>query len=222
MAIPRRTYAEEIYGQLRDEILSGHLRPGDRLAEVEIAQRMGTSQGPVREAFARLREQGLLISFRHQGSYVSEISEEEARHAYALRGTIEPLALKWALPRMGDAEFAILENQIREIEAAAKAGDLAAIVASDMRFHRYLYEWAGSTTLLHCWDVIESNIRKFAIVASPPVFKDLMGPARSHRTLLEHMQSGYSPGLERELDRHLKSIWTDKPPEPPETNGTIQ
>jgi DNA-binding transcriptional regulator YhcF (GntR family) len=119
MAVQKSSYAEDIYHQLRDDILSGQIRPGDRLAETEVAQRMGTSQGPVREAFTRLREQGLLISFPHRGSYVSEISEEEARHAYAVRGAIEPLAMQHALPLMGDAEFEQLETQIRAMEAAA-------------------------------------------------------------------------------------------------------
>src|ERR1700733_8573902 len=105
MAVEKTTYADGIYSHLRDDILTGRLRPGDRLAEVEVAHRMGTSQGPVREAFTRLREQGLLISFPHRGSYVSEISEEEARRAYAVRGVIEPLALQWALPQMADEHF---------------------------------------------------------------------------------------------------------------------
>jgi DNA-binding GntR family transcriptional regulator len=208
MTLQKTSYADDIYQQLRNDILSGDIRPGDRLAETEVAQRMGTSQGPVREAFTRLREQGLLISFRHRGSYVSEISEEEARHAYAVRGAIEPLAFQYALPRMREPEFARLEAQVRTMEATAVAGDLAAALASDMQFHRYVYEWSGSTTLLQCWDVVEIQIRKFAIVASPPIFKDLVVPARSHYPLLELAKGGWSEALAREIDLHLKVIWT--------------
>jgi DNA-binding GntR family transcriptional regulator len=218
MTIEKTSYADDIYQRLRDDILSGELRPGDRVAETEIAQRMGTSQGPVREAFTRLREQGLLISFRHRGSYVSEISEAEARQAYAVRGVIEPIAIQSALPHIGPAELELLEDQIHKMEAAATAGDVAGGLAEDMQFHRYLFEWSGSTTLVQCWNVIETQIRKFAIVASPPVFKDLTVPARSHYPLLEHVKAGWSDAFAQELDQHLKVIWG--PEEESETTAT--
>lgn len=201
------TYAETVYQQLREDILSGRLRPGDRIAETEVAHRIGTSQGPVREAFTRLREQGLLISFTHRGSYVSEISVDEARDAYAVRATLERQALRLALPAMDESHYEQLQEDIREMESAARNGDVAGNLARDMRFHRRIYEWSGSPTLLQCWGIIEMKIRKFAIVASPPAFEDPIRPVRSHYALIEQMKAGYSPELEAELDRHLSAIW---------------
>lgn len=207
MSLLSPTYAEAVYQQLREEILTGQLRPGDRIAETEVARRLGTSQGPVREAFTRLREQGLVISFTHRGSYVSEISVEEARDAYAVRATLERQALRLALPNMDESQYARLQEDIREMEGAAGHGDVAGNLARDMRFHRRIYEWSGSPTLVQCWGIIEVKIRKFAIVASPPVFEDPMRPVRSHYALIEQMKAGYSPELEAELDRHLSAIW---------------
>jgi DNA-binding GntR family transcriptional regulator len=207
MSIFSPTYAESVYEQLRDEILSCKRRPGDRIAETEVAQQMGTSQGPVREAFTRLREQGLLISFRHRGSYVSEISIDEARDAYAIRAIIEREAMRLALPRMGDDEYATLEKDIEAMESATGSGDLASNLAIDMEFHRRIYEWSGSATLVQCWDIIEMKIRKFAIIASPSLFEDLLSPVRSHYALIQQMKAGYSTELEAELDRHLTALW---------------
>lgn len=201
------TYAETVYLQLREQILSGQLGPGDRIAETEVAQRMGTSQGPVREAFTRLREQGLLISFTHRGSYVSEISVDEARDAYAVRRVLEREALRLALPKMDEAQYAQLQQDIQDMETAVLSEDMAANLARDMRFHRRIYEWSGSPTLLQCWKIIEIKIRKFAIVASPPLFEDPIRPVRSHYALLEQMKAGYSSELEAELDRHIAAIW---------------
>jgi DNA-binding GntR family transcriptional regulator len=211
MSVVSSPYSEAIYQELRQEILSGKVRPGERLTEIDIAQRMGTSQGPVREAFTRLREHGLLISFRHRGSYVSEISEEDARDAYQVRAVLERQAMMRALPRMGPREFAALELQVKSMEAAATRQDLVENLANDMRFHRLIFEWSGSPMLLQCWDLIEVKIRKFAIVASPPVFADPVGPVRSHYPLLERMREGYSPALEAELERHLAVIWRRSP-----------
>src|SRR3954447_25484251 len=198
MASLSPTYAESVYQELREDILSGRLRPGDRIAETEVAKRMGTSQGPVREAFTRLREQGLLISFTHRGSYVSEISVDEARDAYAIRAALERMALKLALPNMGAAEYTQLEGDIREMEIAARDGDVARNIAHDMRFHRRIYEWSHLPTLLQCWHIVEIKIRKFAVVASPSMFEDPIRPVRSHYALMAQMKGGYSPGLEAE------------------------
>jgi DNA-binding GntR family transcriptional regulator len=79
-----KSFAQAVHEQLREEILAGVLRPGERLREAEVAARLGTSQGPVREAFSRLREQGFIISFPHRGSYVTEISKEEALDVYSI------------------------------------------------------------------------------------------------------------------------------------------
>jgi DNA-binding GntR family transcriptional regulator len=203
------TFAETIYQELRSRILSGELKPGDRVAETEIAQQMGTSQGPVREAFARLREQGLLITFSHRGSYVSQISVDEARDAYAVRAHLERKALQLALPRMGEEEFAVLAKDIQAMEKAAESDDFAANLAADMTFHRRIYEWSGSATLLQCWEIIETKIRKFTIVANSPIFKDPLPPARSHFALLARMREGYTFELEAELERHLAAIWLE-------------
>ena len=206
-APPSETFGEVVYQRLRDEILSGELGPGHRLAEVEIATRMGTSQAPVREAFARLREQGLLISLPHRGSYVSDISAEEARDAYAIRKVLETYATRQALLHIGKKEFALLEKEIGLMVAAAERRNLADNIAHDMRFHRLIYEWAGSPTLLGFWNTIEVKIRKFAIIATPPVFEDPMRPVASHYMLLERMKEGDSPELEAEIARHLELIW---------------
>jgi DNA-binding GntR family transcriptional regulator len=201
------TFAEVVYQRLRDEILNGELRPGDRLAEVEVATRMGTSQAPVREAFTRLREHGLLISFRNRGSYVSEISVEEARDTYAVRLVLEVYATRLALPHMGKPEYTLLEKDIAAMERAAKRDNMAENLMHDMRFHRRIYEWSDSPTLLRFWDSIEVKIRKFAIVASPPVFSDPLRPVASHYALLERMREGDTPELEAEIVRHLEVIW---------------
>lgn len=204
---PSKTFSTVVYERLREEILTGELRPGDHLAEIEIATRMGTSQAPVREALARLREQGLLISLQHRGSYVSEISTEEARDAYAVRKILEIPTTRQALPHMSKAEFVLLERDIEAMVAAAKRKNLAENIAHDMRFHRRIYEWSGSPALLRFWDIMEVKIRKFAIVATLPVFADPLRPAESHYPLLDRMKEGDTPELEAQIVRHLEVIW---------------
>jgi DNA-binding GntR family transcriptional regulator len=76
-----------------------------------------------------------------------------------------------------------------------------------MLFHRRIYEWSGSALLLQFWEAIEVKIRKFAVVATPPVFADPLRPVRHHYKLIDEMRNGYSAALEAVLDEHLALIW---------------
>jgi DNA-binding GntR family transcriptional regulator len=203
------TYSNAIYEQLREEILSGAMKPGDRLVELELARRMGTSQGPVREALARLRAEELTITLPHRGSFVSEISVEDARDTYDVRRVLEPYAHKLALPRMGEAEYRVLEEEIDRMAEAAKTGRFADNVAHDMAFHRQIFHWSGSPMLMRFWHMIEAKTRNFIAVASPAVFDDPEPQVRSHYALLELMRKGDLPALEKQLDRHLAAIWIE-------------
>jgi DNA-binding GntR family transcriptional regulator len=203
------TYADVIYGRIREEILTGVVKSGDRLAELDLARRMGTSQGPVREALARLRAEGLIITFHHRGSFVSEISIEEARDTYNVRQILEPYALSLALPQMGDQEFAILEAEIERMTKAAKAGRFTDNVAHDMAFHRHIFDWSNSPILRQIWHTIEAKTRKFVAVASPTVFEDPQKPAMTHYALLNLMRQHDLPALQTELQNHLAAIWIE-------------
>ena len=204
---PAKTYAETVYEALRDEIVSGVLKPGDRLAEVDIAKRMGTSQGPVREALARLRSQGLIEVFPHRGSFVADLTVAEARDIYATRAVLERRAMELALPRLTAEDYRQLERDVDVLAQAARDGDIVEIVAADMQFHRRIVEASGSPTLVRFWDFIEAKTRKFAATYAPIAFADPLKPALTHYRLLELMRAGYSAELEAELDRHLKAIW---------------
>lgn len=209
---PPGTYAEAVYQRLRDEMFRGGLRPRDRLAEVEIARRMGVSQGPVREALARLRAEGLVVGQAHRGSFVSEISVSDVKDVYAIRQVLEQYALRLALPKMGDAEYKRLEEDVEQMRLAVDEGDTARHYAHDMRFHRRIYEWAGSPTVLQFWETIEAKIRKFAIYWTPVAFRqDPTWPVQIHYDLMDRMRDGYGPALEEELERHLKGIWSGPP-----------
>lgn len=205
---PPGTYAEVVYQRLRDEMFSGGLRPGDRLAEVELARRMGVSQGPVREALARLRAEGLVVGRAHRGTFVSEVSVEDVKDVYAIREVLDRHALRLALPKMGSDEYALLEQDVDQMRLAVKAGDTAAQYAHDMRFHRRIYEWSGSPTLVQFWETIEAKIRQFALYWTPVAFRrDPTWPVQHHDDLIAAMKKGYGPHLERELERHLGGIW---------------
>src|SRR5436190_1326390 len=96
----RLSLVEEISAELRKRILAGELVSGDRIREMAVAREFQTSQGPVREAFALLRQEGLLISLPRRGTFVSDVSVQDARDAYEIRLLLEPYVIERALARM--------------------------------------------------------------------------------------------------------------------------
>ena len=204
---PQKTYNESVYQRLRHEILSGRLKPGDRLTEQDIARRMGTSQGPVREALARLRPQGLIVTIPHRGSFVTDVSLEKARHIYSVRILLEKHAASLALPRLTEDNLAELRALVADMVALAGDNDFFGAVARDMAFHRRIFELSGAEILVQFWEIIEALTTKFVTVVARNVFDDMVKIAGSHFALTSAMEARDLDRLSHEIEDHLLRIW---------------
>jgi DNA-binding GntR family transcriptional regulator len=210
-ALVRTSLAEAIRFRLREQILSGELAMGERLTEQGVAEAMGTSAGPVREAFASLTYEGLLISLPHRGTFVSSVSEQEARGAYEIRGRLEPYAFELAAAALTSELLAELDGIVAELRQAADRQDYAAMIGLDMRFHGVFYTASGNQILASVWPLLEGTIRKFVAVAGPQYNRDLDDIVRRHQELLDNVRSGDLRGVNRELADHGQDIWRNLP-----------
>jgi DNA-binding GntR family transcriptional regulator len=202
---------EAIRARLREQILSGELAMGQRLTEQGVAESMGTSAGPVREAFASLTYEGLLISLPHRGTFVSSVSEQEARGAYEVRRRIEPYAFELASARLTPAIDAELDRLVAGLREAASRNDYATMIGLDMRFHGIFYANSGNPMLAAVWPLLEGTIRKFVAVAGPHYSRDLADLVRRHEFLLENARKGDMAAVARELADHGQDIWRHLP-----------
>lgn len=209
MAILRLPLADEIGNRLRARILRGELQPGQRLTEQGVAQEMGTSPGPVREAFSSLAREGLIISLPHRGTFVSEVSEHEAKTAYYVREVLEPHIAELAMASMTPAAVERLSEKITEMRGAAKRKDFTGLMAADMEFHGLLYELAGGQFLTKVWGPIQLTIRKFAVVAAPHYYRqrEVVDTIADHEHLLDLLRGSDSASLKKEYARHLVDLW---------------
>lgn len=205
--IRRLSLADEIRFSLREQILSGELAPGERLTEQGVADEMGTSAGPVREAFARLAAEGLLISLPHRGTFVSSVSTDEARGAYEVRARLEPYAAECFMARMNESDDEALEQIVTDYRAAAASGDYAAMIPIDMRFHEHLFMRSGNATLAAIWPLLEVTIRKFIVVAGPQYDRDYDELVRKHDELLEEIKARNVKAVSRLLAAHGQDLW---------------
>ena len=210
-ALVRTSLAEAIRQRLRAQILSGELQMGERLTEQGVAEAMGTSAGPVREAFAGLTYEGLIISFPHRGTFVSSVSEEEARGAYEIRGRLEPYAFELAAGRLTPEHEQELEGILAELRTSAASADYASMIGADMRFHGVFYAASGNQILASVWPLLEGTIRKFVAVAGPQFTQDLDDIVRRHQLLLDSVRAGDLRAVNRELADHGQDIWRNLP-----------
>jgi len=133
--IVRPTTVELVTTAIRQRILSGELAPGEVLRQEALAEELGVSRVPIREAITRLTGEGLLTSVPHKGAYVAELSVEEVKETFDIRLRLEPWIFAEAIPRISDAEIGKAERLVKEMDKAA-AGQWGQL---NWRFHETLY-----------------------------------------------------------------------------------
>jgi GntR family transcriptional regulator, trigonelline degradation regulator len=184
--------------QIRAAIVSGRLAPGTRLIEVELAQQLGLSRGPVREALRELSRQRLVALRPNRGAVVASISEEDVIEVYALRASLGMLALR-ALVADGPAPAAALERleQLAR-RAAAQAGRRrqAALVEADLAFQLALAEESGLPRVAERFRELTAEVQMF-VNALQIRYTDVEQILREHAALIEALRAGSLPDAEQ-------------------------
>jgi len=150
--------------QLREILLAGILEaryaPGERLVETQIAEELGVSKAPVREAIRELEILGMVVSEPFRGSRVREVTSQELAESYPVRAAIEEVAAREAFPWL-NADPSPLYAEIEAMAAAAARGDLHNVLIHDVQFHRIIVEAAESPRLAAAMRAVAGIPREF-------------------------------------------------------------
>jgi GntR family transcriptional regulator, rspAB operon transcriptional repressor len=177
------TLKSHIYRRLRDAIVSGRYRPGDRLNESQIAREFGVSRIPVREALMQLQEHGLVMNHERRGMFVTQLNEEDVQRINSLRVVLEAEALKLCRLRISKKDAARLTEVMERMEAWTERTEMDA-AALDLEFHRTLWEAAGNPYLTKALDSLVTSL--FAHKALEYVSADVKRwILHHHRALLD-------------------------------------
>ena len=192
-----------VVAALRGEIVAGRLKPGDKLVESELSERMGVSRGPVREALRQLEQEGLVLLSPYRSTEVLGISQEEVEQVLVpIRLILERFAFSHALRRMNEEDFDRLEGLIREMSVAAERGDLDGIVESDVGFHEFVISKSGQPHCLQIWRAIIPRVRAY-------FYSDGLWRQNSeevideHRELLLVLRTRDEARVLTEVDKHI-------------------
>jgi len=211
----RESLSQQIRDRLLSRIMSGALKPGDRLIELKIAAEMATSQAPVREALRELEAMGVIETLRNKGARVRVITNEELREIYDVRAELEAYATE--LVTAGTASVtAGLMTCIRGMKKAANKSDSIAFADHNMAFHRIIVEGAGNKVLLDLWEMLNVKMRTMINVSRSS--RNLLELTESHQTIVDAILSGNAkrahavarthvldnkPGLDEQTDSSL-------------------
>jgi len=153
------TAQEAVLTELRRLLVTGELAPGTPVRQETVAERLGVSRVPVREALKVLEGEGHVVYLPRRGYVVAELSAEDLTEVYRLRELLEAEAIRVAVPRLDDATIEAIEAVAHEIDVAGRRRDLAAMTAYNRDFHFLLFDAAGmprlSRTLRQLWDATD-------------------------------------------------------------------
>lgn len=156
-----RGLGEQIVERLREDIFSGRIAEGERLREVELAERFSVSRGPIREALRQLSWEGIVETDRNRGAQVCQSASDEIQELIIpLRRTIESYAVKLFIEDLTEQDFLRWDTLLDQMKKACESKDFAMISELDIAFHRYLVERAQSPDLLAIWSVIVARVRR--------------------------------------------------------------
>lgn len=197
----------QVAARLRTSIVLGAIQPGERLNEEELAQQFGTSRGPVREAIQILEREGLVESEPYRGTTVTDISRTEVREILMpVRAVIETSAFRYAALSLEESDYAQLEQYLADMLTAARAGDPAGMVNSDIQFHRAIVQHSDQSQAWHLWSAIEPRLRRFFYASTPQTSAALQKAAEDHQLLIDVLREGDFTRIEEAVREHIFAV----------------
>lgn len=142
-----QTLREKILETIREAILKGTLKPGEKVAEPELAERFGISRTPIREAFRQLESEGYLTVIPRKGAVVAALSEQDVQEFYAIKSILEGYAAELAASRLSERDIEKLEAINEKLKELAKDGDVKAFFRTHGEFHDLFVKAAGNQKL---------------------------------------------------------------------------
>ena len=139
---------EVVFNTLRQAILKGELKPGERLMEIALAEKLGVSRTPIREAMRKLELEGLVVMIPRRGAQVANITEKDLNDVLEVRITLENMAIEKACANMTDKDVRKLELAAQDFQKSTAEGDLVKMAEADVNFHEAIYRAADNKRLM--------------------------------------------------------------------------
>ncbi len=179
---------ELVLEAIREAIISGILKPRERLMEIQLAEELGVSRTPIREALRNLEMEGFIVMVPRKGAYVADISFKDIADVFEVRAALEGLAAGLAAERITDEELEEMERLLVEKAEAIIKRDMKKLVEVDTRFHETIYQASRNERLAVIINNLREQIQRYRAtsLAFPGRMKQSL---EEHRNIVEAIQS---------------------------------
>jgi DNA-binding GntR family transcriptional regulator len=201
IAFIRSNLREQIKDVILQRIVEGTYEPGGRIVETRVAQELGVSQGPVREALRDLEQLGCVVHEPNRGCSVREFSAEELLEAFPVRAALEALAARLAAERITEDELGELERMLARMRRAARRRDAHDQSQANASFHATIVRAARNATLERQWRMLEPFSRTYLTVSRPGI--DLVHLSNRHVPILQALRRRDPEAAAEAMHEHL-------------------
>lgn len=196
---------EMVFDVLMEAIISGQLPPGERLMEVQLAEEMGVSRTPVREAIRRLELEGFVVMIPRKGAYVAGLSVKDIVNIFEIRTSLEQLAVSLATERMTPDELETMERMVVEMTDTSKNANAETWTELDKRFHHLLYEYSRNERLVQMMENIAEQINRYRVITLSNM-EVRQHTVEEHKKIVEAIAERNISEAQKAAAEHLNNI----------------
>ena len=200
--MPHPQMRDQVFEKLRKAIITGELEPGERLVERTLAEQLGVSRTPVREAIRMLELEGLITYLPKLGAVVAQVSNSEVLEIYRIRAVLEGLAARMAAENITPNATTKLMNKLKEIEKVAQQRDLTKLEQVHQQFNDTIYQAAGSPRLYDMITTLVDHILCYTKVGYSQPGR-IMEATQEHRRLAEAIKGKNGALAEQVAREHI-------------------
>ena len=185
-----------VFNTLREAILKGELKPGERLMELQLASKLGVSRTPIREAIRMLEQEGLAVTMPRKGAEVAKMTLKDMEDVLEVREALDELAAKIACKKISDEQLANLKTIKDEFKRSMDSGDVKKIAEEDVKFHDAIYEATNNAKLVSMMNNIREQMYRYRV-------EYLKDPKKEHDAIYRALESRNMELVTTEMHTHV-------------------
>jgi DNA-binding GntR family transcriptional regulator len=196
------TRRAEIVALLRRAILTGQLRPGEKVNELRISEQMRVSRAPLREAMRELVQEGILTSIPYAGTFVITVTAKDIDDAYSMNKVLDEFAIERSWQLRDPRFFAELDHRHEAVKQATRDGDTTRQIETALQLHGLIYEWADNSVLLETWQRLTSRLQMY-FALHQQARKEVVPAEDVHETYVRLLKGADMRAAQRHARDHI-------------------
>ena len=191
-----------VFNTLREAILKGELKPGERLMELQLAAKLGVSRTPIREAIRMLEQEGLAVTIPRKGAEVAKMTEKDMEDVLQIREALDELAAKIACEQISEEQLEELVATMHEFEESTKTDNVKKIAEADVKFHDIIYQSTGNPKLVNMLNNLREQMYRYRVeyLKREEAYPQLIA---EHAAIIEYISKGEKKAATDVMCKHI-------------------